>query len=114
MDLSVEEGKDPLPKKGAVVEEEVVKVSIFVTYGKHMLFGALLLIIAGLVAMLVLEKRKSVALTVRASKETAEIRTKMEKILSALRDEVEDQVNAIDKKPRLTDAEKKALAKLKG
>jgi len=42
-------------------------------------------------------------------KETREIQDQMEKIFSALRDEIYDQVNAITKRPRLSKKEKEAV-----
>jgi uncharacterized protein (UPF0335 family) len=48
----------------------------------------------------------------RLRKETKEIQDQMEKIFSALRDEIYDQINAITKKPRLSRQEKEAVANL--
>lgn len=48
----------------------------------------------------------------RLRKETKEIQDQMEKIFSALRDEIYDQINAITKKPRLSRQEKEAVENL--
>ena len=42
-------------------------------------------------------------------KETKEIQDQMEKIFSALRDEIYDQINLITKRPRLSKKEKEAV-----
>jgi len=45
--------------------------------------------------------------------EALEIREKNDKIFSAIREELEDQVNALDRKPQLTPAERELLEKMK-
>jgi hypothetical protein len=94
-----------------MTEEE--KPSLWQRYGMISIIVILLLIIVFLIIMNFYQKNKLMREMRRGAKEAEEIRTKMEKILSALKDEVEEQINALDKKPRLSDAEKRAISKIK-
>ena len=46
-------------------------------------------------------------------KETQDIKNTTEKVFAALAEEVEEQIDVLDKKPRLSDEEKKVIRKLK-
>lgn len=57
----------------------------------------------------VYEKRQNARREEKLSKETREIQDQMEKIFSALRDEIYDQINLITKRPRLSKKEREAV-----
>lgn len=70
----------------------------------------ILLLIAVLEFMYILYERKQHSQQEeKLRKETREIQDQMEKIFSALRDEIYDQINAITKRPRLSKKEKEAV-----
>jgi hypothetical protein len=60
-------------------------------------------------AYIIYERRQFAKKEGKLRKETREIQDQMEKIFSALRDEIYDQVNAITKRPRLSAKEKEAV-----
>jgi hypothetical protein len=77
------------------------------------LFTVLLLgLVGGLTFYLFYARKQFARKEARLRKETKEIQDQMEKIFSALRDEIYDQINAITKKPRLSRQEKEAVANL--
>lgn len=57
----------------------------------------------------VLERRHHAVREEKLRKETREIQDQMEKIFSALRDEIYDQINTITKRPRLSKKEREAV-----
>jgi hypothetical protein len=72
----------------------------------------LLLLITSLVAYIVYERRQFSRKETKLRKETKEIQDQMEKIFSALRDEIQDQIKSITKKARLSKNEKVAVENL--
>lgn len=68
--------------------------------------AALLLLIFG---YMVYERQRYAHDLRRLREETGEIETEMLKVFSALREEIYDQINAINRKPRLTKKEKEAI-----
>lgn len=83
----------------------------FLTF-KNVLIILLIAAIALLVAVLVLERRRYQKKEEKLRKETREIQDQMEKIFSALRDEIYDQINTITKRPRLSKKEREAVESL--
>lgn len=73
---------------------------------------SLLLAVIGLVGYVIVLRKQFTKKEGRLRKETKEIQDQMEKIFSALRDEIYDQINAITKKPRLSRQEKEAVENL--
>ena len=69
----------------------------------------LFLIIMALIGYIIYERKLFSRMEARLRKETKEIQDQTEKIFSALRDEIYEQVNAITKKPRLSRQEKAAI-----
>ena len=74
------------------------------------LFVILLLVIIVIQLVYIIYERKQHAkVEEKLRKETREIQDQMEKIFSALRDEIYDQINTITKRPRLSKKEKEAV-----
>lgn len=73
---------------------------------------SLFLAVVGLIAYVIVLRKQFNKKEGRLRKETREIQDQMEKIFSALRDEIYDQINAITKKPRLSRQEKEAVENL--
>lgn len=69
----------------------------------------LISLIALLLVYLFYERKQHVKTEEKLRKETREIQDQMEKIFSALRDEIYDQINAITKRPRLSKNEREAV-----
>ncbi len=90
--------------------ETVEEVSFwsFLT-GTNILIGLLILTILLQFGYLIFERKQFSKKEERLRKETREIQDQMEKIFSALRDEIYDQVNNITKRPRLSAKEKEAV-----
>lgn len=80
----------------------------FLTFVNIFILLLVLLIIA-LLGYLIYERRQFSRKETRLRKETKEIQDQMEKIFSALRDEIHEQIKAITKKPRLSKKEKVAV-----
>lgn len=74
----------------------------------------ILLVIIGLLqgAFIYYERKQHTKTDEKLRKETREIQDQMEKIFSALRDEIYDQINTITKRPRLSKKEKEAVESL--
>jgi hypothetical protein len=70
------------------------------------------LTIVALIAYMVMERRRRAERETKLRKETKEIQDQMEKIFSALRDEIYDQINIITKRPRLSKNEREAVESL--
>lgn len=73
---------------------------------------SLIALSVGLLTYIIYERKIFTKKEARLRKETKEIQDQMEKIFSALRDEIYDQINAITKKPRLSRKEKEAVVNL--
>ena len=90
--------------------EIVKKVSILDFFTANNLFIALLVIIIGLLLSYIWYDHKQNKLREeKLRRETREVQDQMEKIFSALRDEIYDQINLISKRPRLSKKEKEAV-----
>lgn len=72
-------------------------------------FALLILAVLFQFAYLIYERKQYAKKEEKLRKETREIQDQMEKIFSALRDEIYDQINNITKRPRLSSKEKEAV-----
>jgi hypothetical protein len=90
--------------------ETVAEVSFwsFLT-GVNILIALLILTIMFQFGYLIFERKQYKKKEEKLRKETREIQDQMEKIFSALRDEIYDQINNITKRPRLSTKEKDAV-----
>ncbi len=90
--------------------EAVEEVSFwsFLT-GTNILIALLVLTVLMQFGYLIFERKQFSKKEERLRKETREIQDQMEKIFSALRDEIYDQINNITKRPRLSAKEKEAV-----
>lgn len=90
--------------------EDVAKISFwsFLT-GTNILIALLILTIVIQFAYILYNRKQSSKREEKLRKETREIQDQMEKIFSALRDEIYDQINNITKRPRLSIKEKEAV-----
>lgn len=90
--------------------EEAVKVSFwsFLT-GVNILIALLVLTVILQFGYIIYERKQYRKKEEKLRKETREIQDQMEKIFSALRDEIYDQINNITKRPRLSIKEKEAV-----
>ena len=88
--------------------EEESSFWLFFT-GTNLLIIILLFIAIGEFVYIIYERKQFAKKEAKLRKETKEIQDQMEKIFSALRDEIYDQVNAITKRPRLSKKEKEAV-----
>ena len=79
---------------------------------RNLFVVSLLALAISLLAFIFYERKQFGKKEARLRKETKEIQDQMEKIFSALRDEIYDQINAITKKPRLSRKEKEAVNSL--
>lgn len=77
--------------------------------GKNILIFFLLLIAMLEFAFIIYSRKQFARREELLRKETREIQDQMEKIFSALRDEIYDQINMITKRPRLSKKEKEAV-----
>jgi hypothetical protein len=93
--------------KPAEVVEEVTLFDFLTAGNLFILF--LLLVIGMLLAYLWYDRKQSKIKEEKLRRETREIQDQMEKIFSALRDEIYDQINLITKRPRLSQKEKEAV-----
>ena len=75
----------------------------------NLFIGFLMLIIIFLFAYLWYDRKQNKLREEKLRRETREIQDQMEKIFSALRDEIYDQINLISKRPRLSKKEKEAV-----
>jgi hypothetical protein len=90
--------------------EVVTKASIWDFFTAANLFiGFLSTIIIMLLAYLWYDRKQNKLKEEKLRRETREIQDQMEKIFSALRDEIYDQINLISKRPRLSKKEKEAV-----
>ncbi len=72
----------------------------------------LIALIVALTAYIFYERKQFGRKETKLRKETKEIQDQMEKIFSALRDEIQDQIKSITKKPRLSRSEREAVENL--
>ncbi len=90
--------------------EVVVQTSIWDIFkGKNLAIIILVLTIIGLGVYITILKKAQERKEQKLRKETKEIQDQMEKIFSALRDEIYDQINMITKKERLSKKEREAV-----
>ncbi len=75
----------------------------------NILIIILVLIIIAQFAFFYYERKRLAQREAKLRQETKEINDQMEKIFSALRDEIHDQINTITKRPRLSKKEKEAV-----
>ncbi len=96
---------------GWIKPSEIVdEASIWDFFTAANLFIAfLILIIAMLLGYLWYDRKQNKLKEEKLRRETREIQDQMEKIFSALRDEIYDQINLISKRPRLSKKEKEAV-----
>lgn len=80
--------------------------------GKNLVIILLLLVIICLTFYIFYTRKKHVQKEQKLRKETREIQDQMEKIFSALRDEIYDQINSITKRKRLSKKEREAVEEL--
>ena len=74
----------------------------------------ILIIIILILIWIMFDQRKKCLLKIqKIRKETQDIKNTTEKVFAALAEEVEEQIDVLDKKPRLSDEEKKVIRKLK-
>jgi hypothetical protein len=90
----------------------VIAPSIIELYGLYIIIG-LVLIIMLLTAIIILQRDKFKKEIARARKETDETRENMGKVFTALREEVDELIEFADKKPGVTESEKRVRDKLK-
>lgn len=93
--------------KPAEIVVEVTLWDFFTAQNIFVLF--LMLIIVMLLAYLWYDRKQGKIKEEKLRRETREIQDQMEKIFSALRDEIYDQINLITKRPRLSQKEKEAV-----
>lgn len=93
--------------KAADTEEQGLLSRIFTPV--NMLIAFLVTALAFALGYIFYERKRSRREEERLRKETREIQDQMEKIFSALRDEIYDQINLITKRPRLSKKEKEAV-----
>jgi len=89
-------------------QEETNSFWAFFT-GKNIIIIFLVLIAFLEFGYIIYERKQSSKKEEMLRKETREIQDQMEKIFSALRDEIYDQINEISKRPRLSKKEKEAV-----
>ncbi len=91
------------------LEEEVeIPWWSFLT-GVNLLIILLIIVTVSQFVYIIYERKQFAKKEEKLRKETREIQDQMEKIFSALRDEIYDQINAITKRPRLSKKEKEAV-----
>lgn len=94
-------------------QQVIVQNSILDLFkGKNLIILLLLMIIISLVAYGVSKRKQYEQKEQKLRKETKEIQDQMEKIFSALRDEIYDQINLITKRERLSKKEREAVENL--
>ena len=80
----------------------------FLTFANLFIFFLIVTVLLQL-AYILYERKQHAKQEEKLRKETREIQDQMEKIFSALRDEIYDQINTITKRPRLSKKEKEAV-----
>lgn len=99
---------------GWVKEVETEEGSAFWAFftGANILIIILILIVVFEFSYIIYDRRQFNKKEEKLRKETREVQDQMEKIFSALRDEIYDQINTITKRPRLSKKEKEAVESL--
>lgn len=77
--------------------------------GKNLIILLLILVVIGQIVYIVVQKKHREQKEQKLRKETKEVQDQMEKIFSALRDEIYDQINMITKHERLSKKEREAV-----
>jgi len=77
--------------------------------GKNLLIVFLILVVIAQSALILFARKRLQKREEKLRKETREIQDQMEKIFSALRDEIHDQINTITKRARLSKKEREAV-----
>ncbi len=90
----------------------VIPPSLLELYG-HFIILALALIVLVLIVVIFLQRAKCADRIGKIKKETQEVRLTSGKVFNALRQEVEEQVEFLDKKPSLSESEEYVRDKLK-
>jgi len=91
-------------------QEIIVQSSFWDLFkGKNLIIIILLLIIIGLAVFIYTLRKTAEQKEHKLRKETKEVQDQMEKIFSALRDEIYDQINMITKRERLSKKEREAV-----
>jgi len=89
----------------------VVQPSILQTFGFYMVLLLILIVVAELVYIVYLKKRFTEERS-RIKGETVEVKTKLSKIFAALREEVDELIQMADKKPGLSESERRVKERL--
>lgn len=90
--------------------DEVEESSFWLLFtGKNLVILLLIIVVIIQFVYIIYERKQSNKKEEKLRKETREIQDQMEKIFSALRDEIYDQINDITKRPRLSKKEKEAV-----
>ena len=100
-------------KVSKTVEPEEEGPGFFAKYGTAIWVFIFILIIAGLIALNIMQRKKLEELKLDAMRETKEVRGTIEKVLSALRDEAEELFAKMDGKGGLNDKEGASFKQLK-
>lgn len=113
-DLAGNETESSVPvliTAGWIKEVEIVEERSFWSFvtGTNLLILFLIIIIFLLVTYIFYERKQWSHQEEKLRKETREIQDQMEKIFSALRDEIHDQIVTITKRPRLSKKEREAV-----
>lgn len=89
----------------------VVSPSIVDQFGIIIIF-VLLVIIAALIIYIIYQRKSFLAAKIRIKNETEEVKIKLRKIFSALREEVDELIELADKKAGLSESERRVKEKL--
>jgi preprotein translocase subunit SecG len=73
----------------------------------------LLIIITGLVLVIIYQRKKYKEESARIKRETTEAKTKISEVFNAIRDEIDELIEFADKKPGVSESEKRVKEKLK-
>lgn len=93
--------------------EVVVTTSVWDLFkGKNLAILLLILAVIALLAYIYLEKRRGKLREEKLRRETKEVQDQMEKIFSALRDEIYDQISGITKRARMSKRERETVETL--
>jgi len=89
--------------------EEKASIAWALFTASNITISLLFLLIIALIGYIIYERKLFGRMETRLRKETKEIQDQTEKIFSALRDEIYEQINSITRKPRLSRQEKSAI-----
>lgn len=96
---------------GGVELLTVISPSIVDAYGLWIII-ILLIIIIGLIFYILYREREYIVEKTRIKKETEEVKTKLSKIFAALREEWDELIELADKKPGLSESERRVKEKM--